>query len=54
MGPDQEVVFEGEKITLDIPNEGILLESGWTITPHTHPAVNYILIRCNVTYVTCI
>ena len=40
MGPDQEVVFEGEKITLDIPKEGVTLESGWTITPHTYPGVS--------------
>jgi len=40
VGPDQEVEFEEETITLDIPKEGILLESGWTITPHTHPGVS--------------
>ena len=40
MGPDQEVMFEGENITLDIPKEGLVLKSGWAITPHTHPGVN--------------
>ena len=40
VGPDQEVIFEEEQITLDIPKEGLLLESGWTITPHTHPGVS--------------
>ena len=40
-GPDQEVMFEEEQITLDIPKEGLVLESGWTITPHTHPGVSY-------------
>jgi len=40
MGPHQEVMFEGDKITLDIPKEGLVLENGWTITPHTHPGVN--------------
>ena len=40
MGPDQEVIFEGEQITLDIPKEGIALESGWTITPFTYPGVS--------------
>ena len=40
MGPDQEVMFEEEQITLDIPEEGIVLESGWTITPHTYPGVS--------------
>ena len=40
MGPDQEVMFEGENITLDIPKEGLVLESGWTLIPHIHPRVN--------------
>ena len=40
VGPDQEVIFEEEQITLDIPKEGLVLESGWTITPHTHPGVS--------------
>lgn len=39
-GPDQEVVFEEEQITLNIPKEGIVLGSGWTITPHAHPGVS--------------
>ena len=47
MGPDQEVMFEEEQITLDIPKEGIVLDSGWTITPHTYPGVS---IRC---YIVC-
>jgi len=37
MGPYQEVMFKEEMITLDIPEEGIALESGWTITPLTFP-----------------
>ena len=40
MGPYQEVMFEEEKITLDIPKEGIALENGWTITPDTYPGVS--------------
>ena len=43
VGPDQEVIFEGEQITLDIPEEGIMLESGWSITPNTHPGVSLLL-----------
>ena len=39
MGPYQ-VMFEGEKISLDIPKEGIALENGWTITPDTYPGVS--------------
>jgi len=35
MGPYQEVMFKEEKISLDIPKEGIVLESGWTIL-HIH------------------
>ena len=42
MGPDQEVTFEKEQITLDVPKKGLtcMLESGWTITPHTYPGVS--------------
>ena len=43
LGPDQEVMFEEEQITLDIPEEGLVLESGWTITPHTYPGVSLAL-----------
>ena len=49
-GSDQEVIFEGEEITLDIPKEGISLENGWTITPYTHPGVspyNVVITRAN-------
>ena len=44
MGPDQEVMFERERITLDIPKEGVVLESGWTITPHTYPGVSLLIL----------
>ena len=37
-------MFEGEEITLDIPKEGIVLDSGWTITPHTYPGVSELLL----------
>ena len=43
MGPYQEVVFEGEKIVLDIPKEGVVLEKGWTITPDTYPGVSLLI-----------
>ena len=39
VGPDQEVMFEDRKITLDIPRDGINLCTGWMITPLTHPGV---------------
>ena len=40
LGPDQEVTFEQDQITLDIPKEGLVLQNGWTITPHTYPGVS--------------
>ena len=40
MSSHHMVVFEGERITLDIPKEGLVLENGWTITPHTYPQVS--------------
>ena len=45
VGPDQEVIFEEEQITLAIPKEGLLLESRWTITPYTHPGVSVNALR---------
>ena len=54
MGPEQEVIFEGEQITLDIPKEGIALESGWTITPFTFPGVSKLsLVYRQVVFVGC-
>ena len=44
MGPYQEVMFKEDNITLDIRKEGIVLESGWTITPHTYPGVSLVRI----------
>ena len=40
MGPDREVMFEGEEFTLDVSKEGIMLESEWTITPPANPVVS--------------
>ena len=36
-------MFEEEKITLDIPKEGVVLGNGWTITPDTYPGVSLIV-----------
>ena len=40
VGPDQEVTFENDNVSLDIRSEGLVLENGWTITPYTHPGVS--------------
>ena len=32
------VVFKRDKVTLDIPEDGIKLSSGWSIVPMAHPA----------------
>ena len=40
VGPDQEVTFEKDNISLDIAAEGLVLENGWTISPYTHPGVS--------------
>ena len=47
MGPDQEVVFEEEHITLDIKADGIVLENGWTIFPDTYPRVSVSSMHVN-------
>ena len=38
------IYFESDKITLDIPREGIDLPSGWKIIPLSHPVVSSELI----------
>ena len=40
VGPSQMVVFEEDEIRLDIAAEGVELQNGWTITPHTYPGVS--------------
>jgi len=52
MGPYQEVVFEGEKIILDIPKEGIVLENGWTTSLLPKVPIT-IVIECDMQS-TCI
>jgi len=42
MGPYQEVIFKEEMISLDIPEEGIVVNNGWTITPRTYPGVGLV------------
>ena len=37
-------MFEGQQITLDIPEEGLMLENGWTITPYTYYGVSELLL----------
>lgn len=40
--PDIELIieFESDRITLDIPLEGISLDGGWNIRPLTQPVVS--------------
>ena len=44
VGPHQRVMFEGKEITLGIPPEGIILKTGWTITPLVHPSVRQLIL----------
>ena len=37
MGFEQLVEFEGDEITLDIAEEGVILSDGWKITFCSHP-----------------
>ena len=37
---EQEVEFERDEITLDIAEEGVILQNGWKITPCYHPRVS--------------
>ena len=48
----QLLVFEEDKITLDLTEDGVVLENGWSITPLTdlevrlHIPYNYIVHEC--------
>lgn len=45
-------VFEGDKVTLEIPVTGIELPSGWSIFPMAHPAsVSFTSVLVNCTLV---
>lgn len=37
-GPSFDVVFNEETVSLDIPEKGITLPSGWSLTPLVYPA----------------
>ena len=40
------VVFKGDNVTLDVPEDGIKLSSGWSIVPVAHPASVSLLCFC--------
>ena len=40
-GPDLEVEFETDNISLSIPEDGICLQNGWTIKPLVPPVVSF-------------
>ena len=37
-GPYLEVIFDGDEVSLDIPEDGITLPSGWSLRPLTYPS----------------
>ena len=47
LGPDQELVFEGDQITLDIKADEEVLENGWRISPDTYPRVSVSSMHVN-------
>ena len=42
------MTFTGEEIVLDIPESGVLLESGWNIK-----SLNLKVAMCSVMYILC-
>ena len=49
------VVFKQSKISLDIPEEGKLINEGWKILPRTPPYVrHYVIYFCKSNAVACI
>ena len=45
---DQIIKFEDDRITLDIPIEGISLQEQWKIIPLTRPVVIFTILLCLV------
>ena len=39
VGPYLDVTFDGDEVSLDIPKEGIIVPSGWSIQPLVPPRV---------------
>lgn len=54
VGPDQEVTFENDNISLDIGAEGLVLQNGWTINPYTYPRVSlhYLATTAKIVFMT--
>ena len=40
-GPDFEVQFKENSISLEVPEDGICLANGWAITPLVPPVVSF-------------
>ena len=36
-GPYFEVMFDGDEVSLDIPEDGLTLHSGWSLLPLVYP-----------------
>ena len=41
-GPDQLIEFEADRIRLDVPDEGTVLNEGWKFTPLFTPVVSQV------------
>ena len=49
-----EVQFEGDSISLELPEDGVVLPNGWTIRPLGPLAVSayaYMIIKCLLEFV---
>ena len=38
-GQSLKVAFDGDRITLDLPRNGVTLPNGWTLIPDIYPAM---------------
>ena len=54
VGPEQEVTFQNDNISLDIAAEGLKLQNGWTINPYTYPGVSlhYLTAIAKIIFIT--
>lgn len=54
VGPDFEVIFNGDEVFLEIPKNGITLQSGWTLLPLVYPTRVRVLSILHIHKSTCL
>ena len=53
-GPNHEIEFEKDKVSLDIPITGKTVTGGWTIVPLFHPTVRIECVGIAIWVLKCV